>query len=146
LTPKKEIYRILKLIKKLNDTKTILEYFTTGMKYILEIKDYDFDIMHDQVNLIIPERSETFMSTANKLREEGKLDGIKEGMREGIKEGKKEELIETIINLTTKRLNIDSFSPELEKSLYKAELGTLKIIRDNLLTIESIEDLEEYLN
>ena len=146
MTPKKEIYRILKLIKKLNDTKTILEYFTTGMKYILEIKDYDFDIMHDQVNLIIPERSETFMSTANKLREEGKLDGIKEGMREGIKEGKKEELIETIINLTTKRLNIDSFSPELEKSLYKAELGTLKIIRDNLLTIESIEDLEEYLN
>jgi len=86
------------------------------------------------------------MSTANKLREEGKLDGIKEGMREGIKEGKKEELIETIINLTTKRLNIDSFSPELEKSLYKAELGTLKIIRDNLLNIESLEDLKKYLN
>jgi flagellar biosynthesis/type III secretory pathway protein FliH len=146
LTPKKEIYRILKLIKKLNDTKTILEYFTTGMEYILEIKDYDFDIMHDQVNLIIPEGSETFMSTANKLREEGKLDGIKEGMKEGIKEGKKEELIETIINLTTKRLNIDSFSPELEKSLYKAELGTLKIIRDNLLNIESLEDLKKYLN
>ena len=133
---------ILKLIKKLNDTQTILEYFTTGMEYILEIKDYDFDIMHDQVNLIIPEGSETFMSTANKLREEGKLDGIKEGM----KEGKKEELIETIISLTTKKLNIDSFSPELEKSLYNAELGTLKIIRDNLLNIESLEDLKKYLN
>jgi len=116
------------------------------MEYILEIKDYDFDIMHDQVNLIIPEGSETFMSTANKLREEGKLDGIKEGMKEGMREGKKEELIETIINLTTKKLNINSFSPELEKSLYNTELGTLKIIRDNLLTIKSLEDLEEYLN
>ncbi len=137
---------ILKLIKKLNDTKTILEYFTTGMKYILEIKDYDFDIMHDKVNLIIPERSETFMSTANKLREEGKLDGIKEGMKEGMKEGRKEELIETIVSLTVKKLDIDSFPKELEKSLYNNEIGTLKIIRDNLLTIESIEDLEEYLN
>jgi hypothetical protein len=129
---------ILELIKKLNDAESILEYFTTGMKYILEIKDYDFDIMYNKVNLIIPERSETFMSTANKLREEGKLDGIKEGM--------KEELIETIVRLTVKKLDIDSFPKELEKSLHNNEIGTLKIIRDNLLTIETIEDLEEYLN
>ena len=133
---------ILELIKKLNDAESILEYFTTGMKYILEIKDYDFDVTHNKVNLIIPERSETFMSTANKLREEGKLDGIKKG----IKEGRKEELIETIVHLTVKKLDIDSFPPELEKSLYNNEIGTLKIIRDNLLTIESLEDLEEYLN
>lgn len=133
---------ILKLIKKLNDAESILEYFTTGMKYILEIKDYDFDVMHNKVNLIIPERSETFMSTANKLREEGKLDGIKKG----IKEGRKEELIETIVHLTVKKLDIDSFPKELEKSLYNNEIGTLKIIRDNLLTIKSLEDLEEYLN
>jgi len=48
--------------------------------------------------------------------------------------------------LTVIKLNIDSFPPELEKSLYNNEIGTLKIIRDNLLTIESIEDLEKYLN
>ncbi|MFN2341460.1 MAG: Rpn family recombination-promoting nuclease/putative transposase [Halanaerobium sp.] len=129
---------ILELIKKLNDAESILEYFTTGMKYILEIKDYDFDVMHNKVNLIIPERSETFMSTANKLREEGKLVGMKEG--------RKEELIETIVHLTVKKLDIDSLPKELEKSLYNNEIGTLKIIRDNLLTIESLEDLEEYLN
>jgi hypothetical protein len=63
-----------------------------------------------------------------------------------MKEGRKEELIETIVSLTVKKLNIDSFPPELEKSLYNNEIGNLKIIRDNLLTIESIEDLEEYLN
>jgi len=140
---------ILELIKKLRDTETVLEYFTVGLKYILEIVDYDVEIMKKKVDTIIPERSETFMSTANKLREEGKLAGKKEGIREGFldgrKEGMKEELIETIISLTTKRLNIDSFSPELEKSLYKAELGTLKIIRDNLLNIESLEDLKKYL-
>ncbi|TDO94070.1 hypothetical protein DFR79_10435 [Halanaerobium saccharolyticum] len=112
------------------------------MKYILEIVDYNVDIMKNKVDTIIPERSETFMSTANKLREEGKLEGIKEGM----KESRKEELIETIVSLTVKKFNIDSFPPELKKSLYNNEIGTLKIIRDNLLNIESIEDLKKYLN
>ena len=149
---------ILKLIKKLNDTKTILEYFTTGMEYILEIKDYDFEIMHDQVDLIIPERSETFMSTANKLREEGKLDGMKEGMKEGIKEGikegmkegQKQELIETISILLKNKLQIDKFPENLESKLNKLDLIVLKDIRTDLLkkdlAIESLEDLKKYLN
>jgi len=145
---------ILELIKKLNDTKTILEYFTTGMEYILEIKDYDFDIMHDKVNLIIPERSETFMSTANKLREEGKLDGIKkgikEGRKEGMKEGRKQELIETISILIKDKLPIDKLPDNLESKLNKLDLIVLREIRTDLLkdiiTIESLEDLEEYLN
>ncbi|RAK12642.1 hypothetical protein C8C77_10757 [Halanaerobium saccharolyticum] len=84
------------------------------------------------------------------MREEGKLAGKKEGIREGFldgrKEGKKEELIETIVRLTTKKLEINSLSPKLEEKLDNTELRTLKIIRDNLLTIESLEDLEEYLN
>ena len=89
------------------------------------------------------------MSTADKLREEGKLAGIKEGfldgLKEGIREGRKEELIETIILFTTIKLEIDSLSPEIERKLNNTGLETLKIIRDNLLTIESIEDLEKYL-
>lgn len=102
------------------------------MKYILEVVDYDVDIMKNKVDTIIPERSETFMSTANKLREEGKLAGIKEGIREG----RKEELTETIILFTTVKSEINSLSPELERNLNNTELGTLKIIRDNLLTID----------
>jgi len=137
---------ILELIKKLNDAESILEYFTTGMKYILEIKDYDFDVMHNKVNLIIPERSETFMSTANKLREEGKLDGIKEGM----KEGRKQELIETISILIKDKLPIDKLPDNLESKLNKLDLIVLREIRTDLLkdiiNIESLEDLEEYLN
>jgi len=124
------------------------------MKYILEIKDYDFDIMHDKVNLIIPERSETFMSTANKLREEGKLDGIKEGIKEGrkegMKEGRKQELIETISILIKDKLPIDKLPDNLESKLNKLDLIVLREIRTDLLkdiiNIESIEDLEEYLN
>ena len=90
------------------------------------------------------------MSTADKLREEGKLAGIKEGfldgLKEGIREGRKEELIETIVLFTTIKLEIDSLSPEIERNLKNTGLGTLKIIRDNLLNIESLEDLEKYLN
>jgi hypothetical protein len=40
---------------------------------------------------------------------------------------------------------LDSLSLEIERNLNNTGLETLKIIRDNLLTIESIEDLEKYL-
>lgn len=94
------------------------------------------------------------MSTANKLREEGKLDGIKEGMKEGIKEGLKEgqkqELIETISILIKSKLQIDKFPESLESKLNKLDLIVLKDIRTDLLkndlAIESVEDLKEYLN
>lgn len=116
------------------------------MKYILEIKDYEFDIMYNKVNLIIFEKSETFMSTANNLREEGKLDGIKEGM----KEGRKQELIETISILIKDKLPIDKLPDNLESKLNKLDLIVLREIRTDLLkdiiTIKSLEDLEEYLN
>ncbi|MGM0603678.1 MAG: hypothetical protein ACQESS_10235 [Bacillota bacterium] len=86
--------------------------------------------MKQKVDTIIPERSESFMSTANKLREEGK----------------KEELIETIIGLTAQKLDIEDFPPVLKKKLDNSELETLKNIRNNILNIESIKDLENYLN
>jgi len=136
---------ILELIKKLRDTETVLEYFTVGLKYILEIVDYDVEIMKKKVDTIIPERSETFMSTANKLREEGKLDGIKEGM----KEGRKQELIETISILLKNKLQIDKFPENLESKLNKLDLIVLKDIRTDLLkkdlAIESLKDLKKYL-
>ena len=88
--------------------------------------------MKNKVDTIIPERSEIFMSTANKLREEGKLAGIKEEIREG----RKEKLIETIILFTTIKLEIGSLSPEIERNLNNTKLGPLETIRDNLLTID----------
>ncbi|RCW86935.1 putative transposase/invertase (TIGR01784 family) [Halanaerobium sp. DL-01] len=114
--------------------KKLKEYFSVGLRYILEIVDYDVDIMKQKVDTIIPERSEAFMSTANKLREEG------------IEKGKKEELIETIIGLTAQKLNIEDFPSVLEKKLNNSQLETLKTIRNNILNIESLKDLEGYLN
>ncbi|RCW44774.1 Rpn family recombination-promoting nuclease/putative transposase [Halanaerobium sp. MA284_MarDTE_T2] len=114
--------------------KKLKEYFSVGLRYILEIVDYDVDIMKQKVDTIIPERSEAFMSTANKLREEGR------------EEGKKEELIETIIGLTAQKLNIEDFPPVLKKKLNNSQLETLKTIRNNILNIESLKDLEGYLN
>ncbi|MGM0603675.1 MAG: hypothetical protein ACQESS_10215 [Bacillota bacterium] len=98
--------------------------------------------MKQKVDTIIPERSEAFMSTANKLREEGR----EKGREEGIEKGKKEELIETIIGLTAQKLNIEDFPPVLKKKLDNSQLETLKNIRNNILNIESLKDLEGYLN
>lgn len=126
---------ILRLIKKLSDSNTILEYFTIGLKYILEIKDYDLDIydlqvIQKKVNKIIPERSDALVTIADKLREEGKAN----------------ELIETITVLLRQKLDFNEFPDNLKEQLNKADLDTLILIRNNLLQINSLKELESYLN
>ena len=94
------------------------------------------------------------MSIADKLREEGKLAGIKEGfldgLKEGIREGRKEELIETISILIKDKLQMDKLPKNLESKLNKLDLIVLKEIRTgllkNIIAIESLEDLEKHLN
>ena len=130
---------ILRLIKKLSDSNTILEYFTIGLKYILEIKDYDLDIydlemIQKKVNKIIPERSDALVTIADRLREEG------------MKKGKEEEIIETITVLLGQKLEFNEFPDNLKKKLNKADLDTLILIRNNLLQINSLKELESYLN
>lgn len=94
------------------------------------------------------------MSIADKLREEGKLVGIKEGflegLKEGIKEGRKEEIIETILILIKNKLPINKFPKNIESKLNKLDLIILTEIRTNLIkniiNIDSLEDFKKYLN
>jgi predicted transposase YdaD len=82
------------------------------------------------------------MTIADKLREEG----MEKGLKEGLKEGKEKELIETITVLLMQKLEINKFPDELKEKLNKADLETLKLIRNNLLQIKSLKELESYLN
>jgi len=94
------------------------------------------------------------MSIADKLREEGKLVGIKEGflegLKEGIKEGRKEEIIETILILINNKLPKNKFPKNIESKLNKLDLIILTEIRTNLIkniiNIDSLEDFKKYLN
>jgi len=125
---------IFKLIKKLSNSKSILEYFTIGLKYILEIKNYDLEVIQNKIDKIIPERSDILMTTADRLREEG------------MKKGKEEEIIETITILLGQKLEFNEFPDNLKEKLNKADLDTLILIRNNLLQINSLKELESYLN
>jgi len=125
---------IFKLIKKLSNSKSILEYFTIGLKYILEIKNYDLEVIQNKIDKIIPERSDILMTTADRLREEG------------MKKGKEEEIIETITVLLGQKLEFNEFPDNLKEKLNKADLDTLILIRNNLLQINSLKELESYLN
>lgn len=125
---------IFKLIKKLSNSKSILEYFTIGLKYILEIKNYDLEVIQNKIDKIIPERSDILMTTADRLREEG------------MKKGKEEEIIETITVLLGQKLEFNEFPDNLKEKLNKADLDTLILIRNNLLEINSLKELESYLN
>jgi predicted transposase/invertase (TIGR01784 family) len=158
-----KLSEILRLFKKLDESKSALEYFTIGLKYIFEIKDYDLDIYNleiikQKINKIIPERNDAFMTIADKLREEGKFAGMKEGMKEGIKEGikegmlkgieegKRKVLVETITQLMIQKLAVDKLPDQLENKLEKANIVDLKAIRDNILKIDSIKELKKYLD
>jgi hypothetical protein len=150
-----KLTEILRLFKKLDESKSALEYFTIGLKYIFEIKNYDLDIYNleiikQKINKIIPERNDVFMTIADKLREEGKIagmkEGIKEGMLKGIEEGKREVLVETITQLMIQKLAVDKLPDQLENKLKKANIVDLKAIRDNILKIDSIKELKKYLD
>ena len=78
------------------------------------------------------------MTIAEKLRNEGKL----EGEREGILEERK-RFIEFIIKNLSKRFG-DQLTEEIKDKIRKADEKTIDYIGDNLLEI-TIEDLKEIL-
>ncbi|HEB11467.1 MAG TPA: Rpn family recombination-promoting nuclease/putative transposase [Spirochaetales bacterium] len=70
------------------------EIIITFLLYIMHTTEIDKEYIRKCLNAISPEGGEIAMTTAMKLREEGKREGIQEGIREGIQEGKKEGIQE----------------------------------------------------
>jgi hypothetical protein len=89
--------------------------------------------LKDMVKQILPERSGLIMTLADRLKEEGKKEGIKE------------ELIETVNVLLNKKLKQNELSID-RKRINSLDIETLKKIRDNIFDISSMDDLEKYIN
>ena len=138
----KELDEIFSLFRELNDTNTVLEYFETAMRYIINIREISIQNLKTKVNKTIPERSGDLMSLGEKLRKEGR----KEGRIEGLKEGKLENLRETISIQLTKKLNINKMPDQISQKINSANIEELEKIRDNIFEIDSLDEVKKYLN
>lgn len=84
-------------------------------------------------------KGEIVMTIAEKLRNEGKL----EGEREGIEKGKLEGEREFAVRILSKRFG-NQLTEEIKDKIRKADEKTIDYIGDNLLEI-TIEELKELL-
>jgi len=134
----KELDEIFSLFRELKDTDTVLEYFETAMRYIINVREISIQNLKNKVNNTIPERSGDLMSLGEKLRKEGKL--------EGKKEGKLENLRETISIIISNKFNLNKLPDNISKKINSADIKQLEKIRDNIFEIDSLEEVKKYLN
>jgi len=130
----KELDEIFSLFRELKDTDTVLEYFETAMRYIINVREISIQNLKNKVNNTIPERSGDLMSLGEKLRKEGK------------KEGKLENLRETISIQLINKLNLNKLPDNINKKINSASIEKLEKIRDNIFEIDSLDEVKKYLN
>jgi len=96
--------------------------------YILSVRDdVDIGTIEKESKEILSERSETIMSVAEKLRNEGRLEGK----------------IEFVLKNLSKKFG-RRFTKEMKEKIQKADEKTIDYIGENLLDI-SLEQLKEVL-
>lgn len=86
-----------------------------------------------------------------KLKEEGIEKGIEKGKKEGKKEGREEERertrlkdVERVLKLIKRKFNYSD--KVFDERIKKADNSELNLIIENILDIETLEDLNKYLN
>ncbi|WP_278336339.1 DUF4351 domain-containing protein [Desulfonispora thiosulfatigenes] len=79
------------------------------------------------------------MTTAERLRREGR----QQGKEEGLKEGKIETLSKTAIKLLTKKFG--SLPLEVKDKIQKLDSDTLEIVIDDIFVYEGLDDLNKFL-
>jgi len=139
---KERLARVFEYIKQLPEEQ-VHEWFEGCMIYLLNVRE---DVTIEEIlkvqKEIMPGRGEIVMTIAEKLKNEGKL----EGEREGIEKGKLEErerFIEFIIKNLSKRFGTQ-LTEEIKDKIRKADEKTIDYIGDNLLEI-TLEELKELL-
>jgi len=117
------ILRAAEYLRELDDKETGIEYFETFMRYVFSagknLTKEDVVEIIEKMEYIYPEGSEVVMSIAEKLRQEGKEEGIMAGMEKGIELGAKQRAIEVAkklieINLTIQQITEATGLPKFE--------------------------------
>jgi len=107
----------------------------------------DIGTIEKESREILSERSETIMSVAERLRNEGRLEGEAkgrlEGRLEGEAEGRRKGKIEFVLKNLSKKFGED-LTAEMKEKIQKADEKTIDYIGENLLDI-SLEQLKEVL-
>ncbi|MDD4570659.1 MAG: DUF4351 domain-containing protein [Tepidanaerobacteraceae bacterium] len=84
------------------------------------------------------------VSSEKYLLSKGREAGIKEGREAGIKEGKEVGIAETVLRLLSKKLG--EVPEKYASKLMAQDKQTLERIADSIFDIESIKDLDKFLN
>jgi predicted transposase/invertase (TIGR01784 family) len=84
----KVIIESVKALEKLKQKDTATEYFEIFIRYIMNVRDMNFNDVYKAIKTISHERSEIIMTLADKFKKEGIIEGKKEGIIKGKKEGK----------------------------------------------------------
>ncbi len=83
-------------------------------------------------------------STADLLREEGKLEGKLEGLNEGLEKGRREEKANTLIRQLTKRfLRVPE---EMKEKIRQLDDATLDLMLMEIFDYQSVEDAKKWLH
>ncbi|SDM56225.1 Rpn family recombination-promoting nuclease/putative transposase [Halarsenatibacter silvermanii] len=94
------------------------------------------------------EGSENLMTFVEEIMKEGEEKGIEKGLERGIErgieKGKKKTLIETLLVFASDIFSLED-TETLENKLEEADIDTLENIRDNILSLDSINDVYDML-
>ncbi len=128
---KERLRRVFEYIKQLPEEE-VHEWFEECMIYLLNVRE---DVTIEEIlkvqKEIMPGRGEIVMTIAEKLRNEGKLEGEREGK------------LEFAIRILSKRFG-NQLTEEIKNKIRKADEKTIDYIGDNLLEI-TIEELKGLL-
>lgn len=91
-------------------------------------------------------KEEIYMSSAlyRESYKKGKEEGLQEGLKEGELKGDTKTLARTAVKLLIKKFGI--IPDDLKQGIQKLDVPTLKIIIDNILEYENLEQVKKYIH
>ena len=126
-----------KIFKEIRDfpEEKLERFIDASIRYILSVReDVSIEIIEKEGKEILSGRSEAIMSVAEKLRNEGRLEGQQE---------ERKKFVEIILKNLNKKFGED-LTDELKEKIQKADEKTIDYIGENLLEI-TLEQLKEVL-
>lgn len=139
---KDSIVKAATYLAELEDKQTGVQYFETYMRYIFssynDMTRSDFENIAKEIEKTFIEGSENIMTLADIFREEG----LEKGLEKGREEGKKEVLTKSVIKLLTKKFGI--LPNEIKNKIETVDVAVLEIIVEDILEIESIDEVMKY--